>query len=84
MKPIVFSGHSLDNLKLRGVQKEEIEKAIQASEWKPAKKGRHYCLMNFKYGTDWGGKTYGTKQVKPVFVEEEDRIVVVTVYSFYF
>jgi hypothetical protein len=30
------------------------------------------------------GKRYATKQVRPIFVEEEREIVVVTVYTYYF
>jgi len=32
----------------------------------------------------WNKKHYGTKQVRPVFVEEYDAITVVTVYVYYF
>ena len=42
------------------------------------------CRMNFSFGKDWNGKFYATKQVRPVFVEEQNEIVVVTVYSYYF
>jgi outer membrane receptor for monomeric catechols len=34
------------------------------------------------FSTD--GKRYSTKQVRPIFVEEADEIVVVTVYVHYF
>lgn len=29
------------------------------------------------------GKVYATKQVRPVFVKEEDDIIVVTVYTYF-
>jgi len=32
----------------------------------------------------WNGVRYGTKQVRPIFVEESDEIVVVTVYVYSF
>ena len=32
----------------------------------------------------WKGRYYEVKQVTPIVVEDEDRIVVVTVYVFYF
>ena len=38
----------------------------------------------FRYGKEWNGKTYATKQVRPVFVEEAAEVVVVTVYTYYF
>ena len=40
--------------------------------------------MDFPYSGDWQGKPYGTKQVVPVFKDEADAIVVITVYVFYF
>jgi hypothetical protein len=41
-------------------------------------------LKDFTYGQEWNGKFYTTKQVRPIFVEEDDEIVVVTVYVYYF
>ena len=32
----------------------------------------------------WNGTHYTTKQVRPIFVDEPDEIVVVTVYVYYF
>lgn len=49
-----------------------------------AELGRLECRRDFPYGRDWNGKFYDTKQVCPIFVEEADEIVVVTVYSYYF
>lgn len=40
--------------------------------------------MNFPYDRTWNGKIYAFRQVRPVFVEEETEIVVVTVYTYYF
>jgi len=39
---------------------------------------------DFPYGKQWNGVFYGTKQVRPIFVEEAEEIVVVTVYVYYF
>jgi hypothetical protein len=38
----------------------------------------------FRFNAEWNGKSYSTKQVRPMFVEEADEIVVVTVYVYYF
>jgi hypothetical protein len=35
-------------------------------------------------GTGWNGKVYPTKQVRPIFVEEAEEILVATVYVYYF
>lgn len=37
-----------------------------------------------KYMEEWQGRFFASKQVAPVVVEEEDEIVVVTVYTFYY
>ncbi len=83
-KPIRFSGHALSQLPRRGVSEDEVTETINTSSWQPAELGRLECHMNFAFGREWNGKFYGTKQVRPIFVEEADEIVVVTVYSYYF
>lgn len=40
--------------------------------------------VNIGYNALWGGRHYAIKQVAPIVVEEADRIIVVTVYTFYF
>lgn len=84
MKPIFFTKHALDSMRKRGVSKNEVEDTIMKAAWHPAKLGRWECTMNFAYNKEWNKKFYRTKQVVPVFVEERDRIVVITVYAFYF
>jgi len=37
----------------------------------------------FPLWPEWNRKVYETKQVQPIFVEEVDEIVVVTVYVYY-
>lgn len=39
---------------------------------------------NFVFNSQWRGKDYAVKQVAPVVAEEADRLVVATVYVFYF
>ncbi len=84
MKPIFFTKHALDSMRKRGVFKNEVEDTIRKTAWQPAKLGRWECAMDFAYNKEWNKKFYRTKQVVPVFVEERDRIVVITVYAFYF
>jgi len=84
VKKIVFSQHALSRLENRGTSKEEVEKAIRSGEVVPAKKGRVTFRKNFPFGLRWKGKYYQMKQVMPIAVEEKERIVVVTVYVYYF
>jgi hypothetical protein len=46
--------------------------------------GRLECRKNFAFEREWNGKMFATKQVRPIFVEEANEIVVVTVYTYYF
>jgi len=41
------------------------------------------CTKSFPFNREWNGKTYTTKRVRPIFLEEADEIVVVTVYTYY-
>jgi hypothetical protein len=84
MKPIRLSGHAREQLRYRGVTEEEVVEAIRTMPWQPAERGRLECRKNFPFGREWNGKFYATKQVRPIFADEPDEIVVVTVYAYYF
>lgn len=58
--------------------------SIGSAEWGPAELGRLDCQKDFPYGKEWNGTIYETKQVRPIFAEEETEIVVVTIYSYFF
>ena len=84
MKPIVFSRHALDQAHERGATEDEVRQAISEGESVPARGARGGYRLNFPFGRSWGGQVYAIKQVMPIVAEEADRIVVVTVYVFYF
>ncbi len=84
MKRIVLSLHARQQLVLRGGTEAEAQAAILEGERLPAERGRIAFRKNFPFLSDWKGRYYEVKQVMPVVVEEEDAIVVVTVYVFYF
>ena len=83
MKPIRLSGHARQQLAYRGASEGEVVEAIRTADWAPAELGRLECRKDVAFGAEWHGKRYATKQVRPIFVEEEDEIVVVTVYVYY-
>ena len=83
MKPIRLSGHARSQLAFRGVTEEEVKETIRSASWSPAESGRFECRKNFPYGKEWNKNIYKTKQVRPIFVQEENEIVVITVYSYY-
>ncbi|MGB2821146.1 MAG: DUF4258 domain-containing protein [Phycisphaerae bacterium] len=84
MKEIVFSLHALQQIAERGTSQEEVIQAIREGQRQPARAGRHIFRLNLEYNAEWAGKHYGAKQVAPVVVEEGDRVVVITVYTFFF
>ena len=83
-KEIELSRHVRDQLVDRGTSEEEIKLSIRDGEEVPAKKGRKAYRKNFNFESYWKGKYYSTKQVIPIVREESDRIVVITVYVYYF
>ena len=84
MRQIIFSRHSLDQLRDRGATEAEVREAIVNGERMPAKKGRIAFRKNFSYRSNWKGKHYEIKQVMPIVIQEGHADVVVTVYTFYF
>jgi len=84
MKSISFSEHARDQLFFRGTTEDEVIEAIETSHWEPAELGRLECRKDFFYRKNWNKKFYEIKQVRPIFVEEDDVIIVVTVYTYFF
>jgi len=83
-KLIVFSQHAREKMLDRGATEEEVIAAIQTGSIEPARKGRWLFRKNFPFHRPWRGKVYAVKQVAPIVTEEVDRLVVVTVFVFYF
>lgn len=84
MKPIRLSAHAPSYTERRGFSVGDVERAIRTSPWEPAELGRFHCRTDFRFQREWNGKFYETRQVRPVFVEEPEEIVVITVYTYYY
>ena len=84
MKPIRLSGHAKEQLFFRGTTEDEVIGAIRTSSWQPAESGRLECRKDCVFENEWNKKYYKTKQVRPIFAEEDSEIVVITVYSYFF
>jgi hypothetical protein len=84
MKRIRFSRHAYERLQDRGATVEEVVETIRTADWTPVASGRWSCQKDFRFESVWNGKFYAMKQVRPIFVEEPEEIVVVTVYVYYF
>lgn len=84
MRPARLTRHAVEQCAERGANEAEVAQAIQHGSREPGKFGRVVCRLNLPYNGLWQGKTYAIKQVAPVIKEQEDEIVVITVYTFYF
>ena len=84
MKPIRFSAHALGYVAKRGFSLEEVEEAIRLKHWAPAELNHLECRMEFSYNQFWNGNFYHIKQVRPIFIEDPDEIVVITVYTYFY
>ena len=83
-KPIRLSGHASERLAFRGTTAQEVADAIRTETWQPTELSRLECRKEFVFAGEWNGKHFSTKQVRPIFVDEPDEIVVVTVYVYYY
>lgn len=84
MKPIRLSAHARGYLERRGCTEEEIKETIRTQVWQPTRMGRQEAQRDFPFNDLWNGTSYATKRIRPIFVEEQAEIVVVTVYTYFF
>jgi hypothetical protein len=84
VKPIVFTAHARTCMHERGAREEDVREALRIGQREPAQRGLIQFRLNLEFKREWDGRYYGVQQVLPVVGEEEARLVVVTVYTFYF
>jgi len=84
LKPVVFTRHSRDRCAQRGTTEVDVTTAIRSGKKEPAQRGLWLYRLNLEYQREWVGKWYAVQQVAPVVEERADRLVVVTVYTYYF
>lgn len=83
-KLIVFTSHALQRIKERGTNESNVREAIRIGEREQAQRGCYLYRLNLEFKRIWDGRYYGVQQVAPVVKEEDDEVVVITVYTFYF
>ena len=83
-KPIRLSAHARGYIVRRGFTLAEVEDTIRTGVWMSAQGNRQETYKDFVYEAMWNGRWYATKRVRPIFVDEPDEIVVVTVYTYFF
>jgi hypothetical protein len=82
--PITISHHAQLQMRERGASEDEVIAAIRTGEPEPARRNRMMYRKNFQFDNLWRGRSYRIKQVAPVVANEPDRVVVITVFVFYF
>lgn len=82
-KPIILSQHAKEQMSFRGCVEAEVIETIRTANWTRAELGRLECRKDLIFNQEWNGKFYTTKQIRPIFIEEKNKIVVVTVYVYY-
>lgn len=83
-KQILFSNHARIKMVDRGANEAEVLRAIKEGSSEPVRKGRLLFRKNFPFNSTWRGRRYPVKQVAPVVAEENGKLVVITVYVYYF
>lgn len=83
-KPIIFTHHARSRCAQRGTTEADVAAAIRTGNREPAQRGLWLYRLNLEYQREWDGIRYAVQQVAPVVDEEERRLVVVTVYTYYF
>ena len=71
-------------MKNRNTSKEEVIETIRNSGWNKAKGVRFSAKKTFNFDSEHFDRYYTKKDVVPIFVEESERIIVITVYTFYY
>lgn len=82
MKPIDFTRHARARIVERLASEAEVIGTIRHATWQSAEKGRYRASKWYPFRREHAGTFYTGKDVEPVFVDEADRIVVITVYVY--
>lgn len=83
-KPIRLSAHAKSYCIDRGFSETEVVETIRSGNWQNADRNRLECRKEFAFKMNWNGNYYETKIVRPIFVEEDMEIVVITVYTYFY
>jgi hypothetical protein len=80
---VTISAHAKARMLHRGTDAEEVRRAIDEASWYSAGRGRLDCRLDFPLQGEWNGRRYRHKQVRPVFIEDSDGVLVLTVYTYF-
>ena len=81
---VEISKHAREQMVERGASEAEVLLAIEKGESESVRKNRKLFRKNFQFNGNWRDRQYKIKQVAPIVAYEGDKLIVVTVYVFYF
>ncbi len=80
---IQIDPHALSRMPHRGVTEVEVITVLERGQAVAAQGSRRAKELVFSHEKEWAGRYYPEKKVKVVYMEEEDKMVVVTVLAYY-
>lgn len=85
MKPIRFSHHAHQRMRLRGAAEDEVKSTVESAVWKTVEHGRVQAEKTFDFGqiSPVNQQVYRFKTVHVFFVDKDQEIVIVTVIVYY-
>ena len=85
MNSIRFSDHARLQMVLRGATEDEVTVTIRSGKWETAKMGKFRTKHQFNFDkiSLTNQKFYKYKTIEPIFADESNEIVVVTVKVYY-
>jgi len=83
MKPIYFTKHARQRLKDRHTNEEEVRQTLRYGKWYRDEEGYLHAKRSFRFSREHFGRYYCQKKVELIFVEEKDRLVIITIYTYF-
>ncbi len=80
---IVIIDHARQRMLERGASEDEVHDTMLSGTAASAKAGRQAKERVFPYNSDWQGRRHPQKKVRVIYVQEAERLVVITVYAYY-
>ena len=80
---ITLIDHARERLLERGATEEEVRQTVRSGTPAPAGAGRQAKERVFPYNATWQGRHFAQKMVRAIYVEERNRLVVLTLYVYY-
>lgn len=75
--------HALDRIRKRGTSLSEAKKVLKEGKEVEVRYPRKAKEIVFPYNRKWQNKIYPEKKVRVIYVKEEEKLIVITVYVYF-